>query len=163
MPTVIKDLTGRIQGRLKVMYRDGKKGGITRWFCRCYCGMPTHYTTAELNHKVWPRQSCGACKDGVKYHREYHIWEGMRDRCNNPNRRSWPNYGGRGITVCSRWNDFLFFLEDVGLIPDSKNWTVERKNKDGHYEPNNCVWMLDTFQNLNRRKTNEPIRVVEKA
>lgn len=151
MPTPISKLEGLIQVRLKVIEKVGKRNNRTLYKCLCYCGNYCYYEASEIKHKRWPRKSCGQCKDAERYHREYHIWEGIRDRCNNSNRISYKNYGGRGIKVCSRWSDFLFFLEDLGFMPDGE-YSIERKNVNGNYEPNNCIWMLSTFQNLNKRK-----------
>ncbi len=80
--------------------------------------------------------------------REYQSWKHMRRRCNNPNDAAYPRYGGRGIKVCARWNDFALFLEDMGLCPDSMS--IERRDNDGNYEPDNCYWATRTAQSRNR-------------
>jgi hypothetical protein len=80
---------------------------------------------------------------------EYMTWEGMKERCNNPNRDTYKYYGGRGIKVCERWNDFQNFLEDMGPRPDGL--TLERKNNNGNYEPSNCCWATRQKQTRNRR------------
>ena len=73
----------------------------------------------------------------------------MLRRCTNPASADWPRYGGRGITVCSRWHRFEGFLADMGLCPD--DLTLDRINNDGDYEPGNCRWTTWEQQMRNRR------------
>ncbi len=74
----------------------------------------------------------------------------MINRCNNPLNKQYINYGGRGIKVCDRWlNSFIDFLTDMG--PRPFRHTIERKNNDGNYEPNNCKWATYLEQSKNRR------------
>lgn len=74
----------------------------------------------------------------------------MRDRCNNPNATGYENYGGRGIKVCPRWDDFWKFVEDMGPKPNPY-MTLERDNNDGNYEPTNCRWATWVEQHANKR------------
>jgi hypothetical protein len=78
----------------------------------------------------------------------------MRNRCNNPNNKSYKYYGGRGIEVCERWGDFLDFIEDMGERPIG--YTLERIDVDGNYEPSNCKWATWSEQVKNRRKYKYP-------
>lgn len=82
----------------------------------------------------------------------YSIWCGIRSRCSNPKDKAYPNYGGRGITVCERWSDFQNFLHDMGERP-SKKHSVDRINNDGNYEPGNCRWATAKQQVRNTRRT----------
>jgi len=84
--------------------------------------------------------------------REYSSWLNMRTRCNNPNYYQWHLYGGRGITCCARWARFKNFLEDLGPVPGD-GFTLERRDSDGNYEPDNCYWATRTAQALSRRGT----------
>lgn len=81
---------------------------------------------------------------------EYSVWAGMRRRCETPSVKSYPDYGGRGIRVCERWNDFATFLHDMGPRP-SRDHSIDRINNDGNYEPDNCRWATRCEQNRNQR------------
>lgn len=84
---------------------------------------------------------------------EYRIWVGMRQRCFNPKCREYRHYGGRGITVCRRWQGkggFARFLADMGPQP-YKRASLHRKSNHGDYEPANVVWANARTQARNRR------------
>lgn len=82
----------------------------------------------------------------------YDVWSQMRQRCNNPNHKVYRYYGGRGIKVCERWQtSFKNFLSDMGEKPSSKH-SLDRKDNDGDYSPDNCRWVLKDVQSWNRRR-----------
>jgi hypothetical protein len=74
----------------------------------------------------------------------------MRRRCTKENRKDYARYGGRGITVCERWQSFAAFYADMGPRP-GPGYQLERKKNDEGYSPGNCVWATPTDQARNRR------------
>lgn len=100
-----------------------------------------------------PTKEVGSVLWSVNHNRtkttEYRIWRNMRYRCNNPNSRQYQDYGGRGISVCPRWDSFVSFLEDMGSRPKGKS--IDRINNDANYEPSNCRWATMFEQNGNTR------------
>lgn len=80
----------------------------------------------------------------------YHSWTAMRQRCSDQKHPSYPNYGGRGITVCDRWREsFESFLADLGERPDGT--TLDRIDVNGNYAPSNCRWATYKEQRANSR------------
>lgn len=163
MPNKLVDLTGKRFGKLVVNGRSGKTCPVM-WECSCDCGNTTIVKGGHL--KDGTTVSCGCYREAhnkrARKHghslrasegktRTYITWEGMKQRCLNPNHTSYPRYGERGIKICEKWLEFDGFFEDMGERPEGK--TLERRNNNGNYEPSNCYWATNAEQYANRKNT----------
>lgn len=158
------DLTGKRFGRLTVLRRaENSPGGRVQWLCECDCGSRVRVSSTHL--RTGHTQSCGCFKiertvESAKHggnrrgKREalYDVWIDMRRRCYNPKDQSFPYYGGRGITVCSAWLESYSEFRDWALSSGYQaGLTLDRKDTDGNYAPENCRWATRKEQNFNKR------------
>lgn len=158
----MRDLKGYKFGQLTVL-REGtrdKGNGERTWLCKCDCGKFKNVRGSHL--KSGATKSCGCLikmksgakpKHGLCKSRTYRIWHCMKQRCYDPKHKSYPDYGGRGITVCAEWlNDPLAFHSWAITHGYSDDLSIDRINVDGNYEPSNCRWATTKEQRANRRR-----------
>ena len=169
MPKLI-DLTGQRFGRLVVMERAGVKNKVASWLCKCDCGKMKIINGQSLRKGY--TQSCGCLRKETspengkrtakhngrsrlkqQNYRLYYIWDGMKQRCNNPNNHSFQGYGGRGIRVCEEWlNDFAAFQTWALAHGYADDLTIDRIDNYKGYSPDNCQWITIQEQQHHRRK-----------
>jgi hypothetical protein len=156
----LPDLIGQKYGRLTIIeaYRNEKKD--IRATCVCDCGVTKENISANAM-RMGNTKSCGCYDHEVlmkrnvthglfhnkELHKTYVTWIGMRDRCNNTNHVFYHRYGGRGIKICERWDNFVLFLEDMGKKPEKMS--LDRIDGDGDYCKENCKWSTQSEQMRN--------------
>lgn len=168
LPRGVRDMTGLKIHRLKIIsfagMRDPSKkppGGM--WLCECDCGKQVTVLGAAI--RSGNTKSCGCQKIESTIRRNtthgmaargkenrspiYTIWCGMKSRCTRENYHSYHRYGGRGIKVCERWNDFAAFEADM-IETWKPGLEIDRKDNDGDYCKDNCRWATRQEQSGNR-------------
>lgn len=158
------DVIGQRYGRLVVLAEVEPKGKQRRVICQCDCGeQPTVFLTNLNQGRTTSCRRCGYArnhghtvgkrKNGSQFaSKTYKSWESMKQRCSNPKATAWKYYGGKGVKVCERWNDFYNFLEDMKERPEGM--TLDRIDSDGDYTPENCKWSTykEQARNSGRKK-----------
>ena len=160
------NMLGYTIGRLKVTggprsattFTNSRVRTRAYWNCLCECGNTVEVEAGNLRNGH--SQSCGCLRreltkerftiHGLTESAEFRIWTGILSRCQNPNVKAFPLYGGAGVSVCERWLTFGNFLADMGRRP-SLIHSVDRINTLGNYEPSNCRWATRKQQANNRR------------
>lgn len=153
------DLTGKRFGSLTVLKLNGKIGSGIACDVLCDCGATKTILQCKLTRKDKPTRSCGCGvlmnhpkKHELSSHKLYPLWRSMMGRCYNEKNKSYCNYGGRGIKVCSHWRDtpknLIEWLESKNY---KKGLEIDRINNDGDYSPNNCRLVTSKVNSRNRR------------
>ncbi len=164
-----ESIVGRAFGKLLVLQQRGYvrvgKQRIKKscCLCQCQCGdeivvvierLVSGNTTSCGCEQRRRAKLCSTTHGHTQFRSRtstYGIWRGMKSRCQNPNTENYYLYGGRGIAVCARWQEFNNFLADMGARPNGL--TLDRIDVNGNYEPGNCRWATVTDQNNNRRNS----------
>lgn len=133
-----------------------------RWYCNCKCKHCGKINKRSLQNVKSGNASCRCIhnerigKSNSKEGRNtaiYRRWVGMKTRCMNKNDNHYHDYGGRGITICKEWLDFDVFYKwsmDNGY---KDGYSIERKDVNGNYCPENCCWIPLKDQAKNKRNT----------
>lgn len=155
MSTKFIDMTGQKFGRLTVVRRGENQGLKVRWLCVCECGGSTLAQRGNLMSGI--TKSCGCLRrevaadrsrsHGMTGTKEMIAYIGAKKRCTDPKYKSFDRYGGRGIEF--RFNSFEEWLEELGLAPGPE-YSVDRINPNGHYEPGNLRWATWKQQAANK-------------
>lgn len=157
----IKNIKGQRFGRLIVGTISHKNNhGSWCWNCKCDCGNLCIISGASL--RSGRTQSCGCynkerssathLQHGVAYTNLAAVRNTMLQRCYSPNSKSYPDYGGRGISVCEAWKiDPVSFYDWAFSSGYKEGLSLDRINNEGNYEPSNCKWSTRKEQNNNQR------------
>jgi hypothetical protein len=151
-----EDLTGRKFNKLTVLEFSHKIGRKAYWKCKCDCGNIAAIRSDSL--KNGHSKSCGCYHDscdykvthGLSHNKIYDTYVNMKGRCLNPDHQSYPDYGGRGITICEKWMTFEGFYEDM-KIGYSDDLSLDRIDNSKGYYKENCRWATKEQQQNNTR------------
>lgn len=158
------DLTGRRFGKLTVKMKSDRTDSRHRtyWLCECDCGTERIILGSSLRSGNTKSCGCSRRKKKMKssnsprqtHIKLYNIWHSMKQRCNDPNTKFYKDYGGRGIKVCSEWeNSFESFAKWSDENGYSNGLEIDRIDNSKGYSPDNCKWSTDKEQANNRRNS----------
>lgn len=153
------DAAGLVFGRLTVigLHAAAQKRGRA-WECQCACGGLVVAYSCDLNAGIVVSCGCYGLTKATKHGEtrktaEYLVWQAMKRRCLDKNNKSYPRYGGRGISVDPRWSDsYEAFLSDMGRRPSSAH-QIDRIDNSLGYGPTNCRWSTPSENCRNTRRS----------
>jgi len=158
MPKAL-NIIGDIYGRWTVLKEvpTTKAYAARRYLCKCSCG--TIEKVWQVSLRKGTSKSCGclqvelATTHGGRYSPLYNHWKGMKGRCYIPSAGGYINYGGKGITIYESWkNDFAVFRSWAEANGYKPGLTIDRKDGDKNYTPDNCRWVTMSIQARNKKK-----------
>lgn len=168
-----KEFKGRKRGKLTVLQKveDNSDKAKEKWEVYCECG-----TVKTILRGSFPGlRSCGCLQKAqtrlvnmrtrkklsadlltTEQKESYKTWVSIHQRCSKKKSHLYPNYGGRGISVCKEWDDFFTFWKDMGPKPGN-DYSIERNQVNEDYCRGNCRWLLKKLQG---RNTTNTVRVI---
>ncbi len=151
---------GAKYGHLTVVENLKIRSGFSKVRCICECGkewkgLPIKITSGHT-------KSCG-CRKGKHIHSMSHsclykVWQGIKDRCENPNNKAYRNYGKRGISIYEQWYDPEKFIKWALESGYQKGLQIDRIDNNSNYSPSNCRWVTP-LQNSQNKRTNKNITI----
>jgi hypothetical protein len=163
-PNLPGDVYNRLTLISEVPNQEHKSPALRKWYVKCSCVNQTEKEIRLAHIRNGDIGSCGCIQKEVAsehfknintthnnaYHPLYPIWHTMIARCSNPNNSRFAGWGGKGISVCDRWQSIENFIED--MWPSYKpGLTIDRIDNLRNYTPDNCRWATITEQNRNRQ------------
>lgn len=162
MNKMVKDLSGMTFGRWKVVKFAGiNPQGRAMWLVSCACKQRRVVQGTALSNGS--TVSCGCARrdfaanlnktHGLSKTKEYRIWNGIKSRCYNPRAAGYRYYGALGVKMSAEWKkSFEAFYRDMGRAPSTAS-SVERKDPNGGYNKENCIWLDKSLQGRNKRNS----------
>lgn len=165
MPKMI-DLTGQRYGSLTVIsIAENEPYKKKKWLCKCDCGEDVIVSGSNL--RCGHTKHCKKCghetsrkkkiKHGMTGTKIYYVWQSMINRCENPNSKSYGDYGKKGICVCDDWHDSSIFIKQALEHGYKDGLEIDRIDTFKGYSPENCRWVTRQL-NANNKTTNKYIK-----
>ena len=149
---------------------DSSIGKVATYEATCTCGVVKTYRAAPILKTASGTLSCGCLRnekvgDSLRVHGNHNhplhsVWSDMKHRCTNPANKRYSIYGGKGIKVCDEWSEsFQVFFNWAMSNGYNKGLSIDRKNGDLGYNPDNCRWIStkDQARNVYSGKSNTKV------